>query len=422
MASQQHPLVQKLIDKFSNSRDFTISFILHVILVAVFGTTVLFQAVQEPPDFEGESGGFVGGEANAPAPPPDAQQQVPQTPNITVTPTSSTVNTITTVAASPMNFTMAPMVVTQVAPIAPSATQMSAPKPAGVSSDGLSGAQASAIKAFTGGWGKGSGSGTGTRNREFEFTAYIGQYAGGNWNSTIQMTGGKIINGSLPNLLDFMSIQSKNKVKTNYKNVQAIKLDSDDLFKYKPPFIFLTGTRDFKLSEKEVENLQKYVRLGGAIWGDSSVPGRNSRFDIAFRREMKRVIPDVDKEWEALPPNHPIFAQAYFQEIKEIPPGLNFYKEPIYALKIYGEIAIIYTANDYGDMWQVGLDEKLGIDTRVNEHGASVAINRAIYDNRDTYLRNISPKSLTETYKFGTNLVIHLLTRWETKTRTASSL
>jgi len=420
----KNPFVQKVIDKFSNSRDFTISFILHVILVAVFGTTVLFQAVQEPPDFEGESGGFVGGDANAPAPPPQAQQPVPQTPNITVTPTqtASSVSAITTVAPSAMNFTMAPMVVTQIAPAAPTAAAMAAPKPTGVSADGLTGAQASAIKAFTGGWGKGSGSGTGSRTREFEFTAYIGQYAGGNWNSTITMTNSKIENGSLPNLLYFMTFWSKNKVKTNYKNVMAIKLESDEIFKVKPPFIFLTGTRDFKLSEKEVENLQKYVRLGGAIWGDSSVPGRNSRFDIAFRREMKRVIPDVDKEWETLPANHPIYSQAYFPEIKEIPPGLNFYKEPIYALKIYGEIAIIYTANDYGDMWQIGLNDQGQVDMRRNENNAYAAINQTVWDNHETYLRNITPQSLALTYKFGTNLVIHLLTRWESKTRTAASL
>jgi len=421
MPSAKQPLLQKLIEKFSNSRDFTISFILHAILVAVFGTSVLFQAVQEPPDFEGEGGGFVGGEATT-APPPTTQQQVPQTPNITVTPTTSTVNTITTVAPSAMNFTMAPMIVTPVTPTAPPDTQMAAPKPSTVSGDGLTGAQASAIKAFTGGWGKGSGSGTGTRNREFEFTAYIGQYAGGNWNSTIQSIGGKIENGSLPNLLYFMSSWSKNKVKTNYKNVKAIKLDTDEIFSVKPPFIFLTGTRDFKLSDKEVENLQKYVRLGGAIWGDSSVPGRNSRFDIAFRREMKRVIPDVDKDWEELPTTHPIYAQAYFPEVKNIPPGLNFYKEPIYALKIYGEIAIIYTANDYGDMWQVGLTEQGQVDMRRNEKGTPVAINEQIWNNRETYLRNITPESLITTYKFGTNLVVHLLTRWENKTRTASSL
>ena len=44
--------------------------------------------------------------------------------------------------------------------------------------------------------------------------------------------------------------------------------------------------------------------------------------------------------------------------MKEVPAGLNFYKEPVFAMKIYGEIAILYTANDYGEMWQVGLDQQ----------------------------------------------------------------
>ena len=423
MPSAKNPALQKLIDKFSNSRDFTISFVLHVILVAIFGTTVLFQAVQEPPDFEGEAGGFTSGEATVAAPPPQNTPQVPTTPNIAVTPTSNPVNTITTVAPSPVNFTMAPMIITPVNTTTAPSTEMSAPKPATVGSDGLTGAQASAIKKFTGGWGKGTGSGTGVRQREFEFTAYIGQYAGGNWNSTIRVVNNKIENGSLPNLLYFMQSRSKNKVKTNYTNVKAIKLDTDEIFSVKPPFIFMTGTRDFRLSEKEVENLQKYIRLGGAVWGDSSVPGRFSRFDIAFRREMKRVIPDVDKDWEVLPINHPIFAsQAYYPEIKEVPTGLNYYREPVYALKIYGEVAIIYTPNDYGDMWQVGLNDQGQIDTRRDVNYQFVAINQVIWDNRVTYVRNISPDSLSNTYKFGTNVVIHLLTRWENKTRTATAL
>ncbi len=424
-STSSNDLVQKLIDKFSNSRDFTISFILHAVLVGIFGTSVLFQAVQEVPDFEGESGGFVGAEADAAAPPPQTTQQVPQTPNITVSaaPTAtSTLSAITTMAPSPVNFTMAQMVVAPVQAAAPSAVQMSAPRPTAGAS-GLSGAEAAAIKSFTGGWGKGIGSGTGTRTREFEFVAYIGQYSGGNWNSTVRIVNNNITSGSLPNLLYFMSSWSKNRVKTNYKNVKAIRLDSDELFSVKPPFIFLTGTRDFRLTEKEVENLRKYVRLGGAIWGDSSVPGRNSRFDIAFRREMKRVIPDVDKDWEELPTNHPIFARdAYFPEIREVPPGLNFYKEPVYVLRIFGEISILYTANDYGDMWQVGLNEQGQIDMRRNVQGQFVAINDVIWNNRETYLRNISPESLAKTYKFGTNVVIHLLTRWESKTRTATSL
>jgi len=427
----QSPL-QKLVDKLRNSRDFTISLLLHVILVSIFGGTVLFQAVQEPPDFEGGGEGFVGSSEPVAAPPQQTQVMPPtQDMSVMATPVNtSAVNAITTTAASPMNFNMSQMVMAPPAPAAP--TAMAAPKPAAPAAGPaaqMSTADASAIKAFTTGWGKGSGSASGTRSREFEFVAYIGQYGGANsgWASTISTVGenkGVINNGSLPNLLAYMSTRSKNKVRTNYDKVKAIKLDSQELFSVKPPFIFLTGSRDFRLTEAEVENLRKYVRLGGAIWGDASVPGRNSRFDLAFRREMKRVIPDKDKDWEELPKNHPLFdaRQAYFPEVTAVPPGINFYRESVYTLKIYGEVAIIYTANDYGDMWQIGLDANGKFDMRTNEKNEYVAQNRNIWNNRDVYLRNISEPSLDLTYKFGTNLVLHLLTRWEAKVKSEPAL
>jgi len=432
----QSPL-QKLLDKLRNSRDFTISLLLHVILVSVFGGAVLFEAVQEPPDFEGGGEGFVGSSEPVSAPPQQTQVATPtQDMSVLATPVNtSAVNAITTTAASPMNFNMAQMVMAPPAPAAP--TAMAAPKPvappAGAGMQ-MSAADASAIKAFTTGWGKGSGSGSGTRNREFVFVAYIGQYgaADSGWDSTVSTIGasrvidGVINNGSLPNLLYYMSSRSKNKITTNFDKVKAIKLDSQEIFEAKPPFIFLTGSKDFRLTDAEVENLRKYVRLGGAIWGDASVPGRNSRFDLAFRREMKRVIPDKDKDWEELPKNHPLFdaRQAYFPEVTTVPPGINFYKEPVYALKIYGEVAIIYTSNDYGDMWQIGLTQDGKVDMRrdASRNSAFVAINQQIWDNRGSYVRNISVPSLDMTYKFGTNLVLHLLTRWDSKVKSAPAL
>ena len=237
--------------------------------------------------------------------------------------------------------------------------------------------------------------------------------------------------GALPNLLEFMSQESRDKIKTNYNKVEPLALDSEKLFAAKPPFIFFTGSRDFVLTEKEVANLQKYVRLGGAIWGDSSVPGKGSRFDIAFRREMKRVMPDKDKDFEALSPNDAIFRRTpYFPEVKQQPPGLNYYEEPVYVMRYFGEIAIIYTANNYGDMWSFGIKQKgpreWEINNDRNARGERVALNWELYMNNGLYIHNANPlpplASLMDTYKFGTNMVIHLLTRWEDKLRSAPRL
>ena len=431
MDSPEPPtLLEKLVDKFNSSRFFTISFVLHVLLVVIFGGTVLFEAMQEPPDFEGGEGGFLTGGEVAP-PPPSATQAQPQETTFTVsTPSmqSSTLAAITTTGQNPLSFSM-DAIITPSSMIKPNLPAAAA-SPAKASAAAMSGAVAGQIRDFTGGWGKGSGSGTGTRQREFQFTAFIAQYRGGNWDSVYRVKDG-LPRGALPNLLEFMNKASRDKVKTNYKNVQPISLASDKIFATKPPFIFFTGSQNFILSQKEVETLQKYVRLGGAIWGDSSVPGRGSAFDIAFRREMRRVIPDKDKGFEALPMDDPLFTRSpYFKEITKVPSGINYYDDPVYVMRYFNEIAIIYTSNDYGDMWEFGVKQvnrtKWEINNDINEREERVAVSWDLYINNGIYIHNVNPlpplEGLLNTYKFGTNMVVHLLTRWEDKLRSAPRL
>ena len=436
-APEKNSLLDRLIEKFNNSRFFTISFVLHVLLIVIFGGTVLFEAMQEPPDFEGGEGGFLAGGEEM-APPPSAAQVQPQETTFTVTTPAvqnTTVAAITTTGQNPLNFSMDAIITpsTMVKPSTPTTAVTAAPT-AAAGAAGMSAAAAGQIREFTGGWGKGSGSGTGTRQREFDFTAFIAKYSGGNWNSVFRVVD-NIPQGALPNLLEFMSKESRDKIKTNYNKVEPVSLDSDRIFAAKPPFIFFTGSQDFTLTDKEVANLRKYVRLGGAIWGDSSVPGRGSPFDIAFRREMRRVIPDKDKDFEALSPNDAMFRRApYFPEIKQQPPGLNYYEEPVYVMRYFGEIAIIYTANDYGDMWEFGIKQKSPREWEINadrdespgKGNTFIALQWDLYIDNGIYVHNANPippiASIMDTYKFGTNMIIHLLTRWEDKLRSAPRL
>jgi hypothetical protein len=280
---------------------------------------------------------------------------------------------------------------------------------------------AQGIKGFSSGWAKGGGgAGSSVRERKFEFTAYLAKYQGGDWDCTVRMNGSNITGGSLPNLLFVLGQLSRDKV---HANPQAIPLDlaSQDIFAKKPPFIIFTGHRDFHLTDQEVENLRKYLRLGGCLWGDSSLPGEHSAFDIAFRREMKRVLADKNVDWQAIPSDHPIFTNGYFQDIKQVVSGMNYYQEPLYCLKQYGQIVVLYTANDYCDMWQFGMTGDLKFDTRRDEHLNYVAMNRSMWERRNLYFRNIDEKSVGDTYKLGMNIVIHLLTRWEDATRNVAA-
>ena len=416
--SKRHSL-RDLQKRLFNSRFFTVSVLLHFVFVLTFGSTALFNRYVEPPDFTGgEPGVFVQDATNLPPPPPT--KPTPDTPSMQVNtpasnPNTPTVDAITTANPSAVTFSIPQISTPQIAPNLEMGS--SAPKaPTGTTP--LTKIQAQNIRAFTGGWiKKGSGGpGSSIRQREVEFVAYLAKYSGGDWASTNQIKDGKtIIKGSLPNLLYLMNNMSKDKIHAS-PIAQPLDLASDEIFAKKPPFIFFTGHRDFVLTEKEVENLRKYINLGGCIWGDSSLPGRRSRFDLAFRREMRRVIPDADKDWEVLDARHPLYTNTknmYYQEIKAPPAGINFYKEPVYALKFANEVAVIYTANDYGDMWQIALDANAKLDWSRDDEGRLIAMNEFMWDRRATFYRGINERSVFDSYKFGTNLVIHLITRWE---------
>src|SRR5258708_27223359 len=88
MDSPPTNFVQRIQAKLAESRFFTFSLLLHVVIVIMAGSVVIFKHIADPPDFAAEGGsGLVADEAvSAPPPPsPEVQQQ-------TFTPTQPTVN------------------------------------------------------------------------------------------------------------------------------------------------------------------------------------------------------------------------------------------------------------------------------------------------------------------------------------------
>ena len=435
-SSRGRSFISGVVALMSRMRYAAFSGLLHVVIVIILGSTVLYRRYVEPPDFTSPEAGLV--TDDVPAPTPETAAMQIQNPDLSKTATTSTAAAaaastaattsaqmalVTTTASTSNTLNMASLATPEVTlNLKPgSAGVLPSSAPVGV---GLSKLQATRIAAFTGGWAKGGRAAMGQplKSRAFEFTAYLAKYAGGDWDSTVWLDGDSVRGGSLHNLLFIMSRMSHKKIHANPQPV-PLDLSSDEIFKQKPPFIWFTGHRDFVLTDLEVVNLGEYLRAGGCIWGDSSLPGQRSRFDIAFRREMLRLLPELNKRWEPIPTSHAIYTNTYYTEIKGVAPGMNFYDEPIYGLKGFAnELAVIYTANDYGDMWQFGIDEKGEFDLSRDEKHRLVAINEPMWNRRGIYFRNIEPKALMDTYKFGTNIVIHLLTRWETHLRFAPTM
>ncbi|HPA18801.1 MAG TPA: DUF4159 domain-containing protein [Verrucomicrobiae bacterium] len=414
-------ITKKLRERILGARFFVGALFVHAVLFLLFAGVVVFEAFSPRRQLEAFSlivGDGLGEAPPMPPPAPTKKQDFQVNINKASQPQELKVKEIIT-AVTP-NLTPNQSFV-PTAPALPTAANITG----GAAASSLTGNIGSlgkqalmGIKNFQKGWikNRGSGSGTGPRGIVAEFTVHIGQLSSGGDSLAFVRFGEdkkEIIGGSVPNLAEMINRFSKGKIKCRVQGA-VLRLDSPEIYETKPPFIYITGRSDFKLTDAEVLNLRKYLLLGGCIWGDNALPGKRSRFDIAFRREMKRVIPDADKPFEPLADTHAVYNSLGYFRLPGAPAGLNFSHWPVEAIKIDGIEAVIYTVNGYGAMWQVTFDETLQkIDNTIMQRAE-----KDFWEYRKIFYRNLNEETLNESYKLGINIVAYLLLRYETKLRT----
>ncbi|MFH1970038.1 MAG: DUF4159 domain-containing protein, partial [Verrucomicrobiota bacterium] len=353
----------------------------------------------------------------APPPPPMPKQETKaETKEVKVTTTAAAIKTTVTriTVAAPAEFvrkeTLNVMPVLKMAEVKVR-TDMSK------KIEGARIARLQGVAKFQKGWGV-TGSKRSTRAK---FTIFQAKYLDGDWYCNSDSTvGGPCVPGcgSLQNMMLQIRAWSRDRIDAQVVP-EVLDIGTDKLFTLKPPFVYLTGHKNFRLADNEVKNLRDYLTLGGAIWADSALAGRRSRFDIAFRREMKRVLPDRD--FEIVPENHEMF-DTFFDNIG-LPTGMNNYHEQIEMINIGGKLAVLYTLNGYGHFWEARLNRDGKIEWgRINlaargeplhfywVMGPHVDYPRS----EDTIIyRNITDETTRNAYKFGINVVVHLLTRYQ---------
>jgi hypothetical protein len=256
-------------------------------------------------------------------------------------------------------------------------------------------------------------------NIKAKFPVYLASYADGDWGCNTYIIDGKINAGSLSNLVNKINEWSHGNI-TGYVVPDPLDIGGPELLAKKPPFIFFTGHKDFILTGEEIQNLRDYLQIGGAIWGDNCLAGRGSRFDVAFRREMKRVVPDADKNFEPVSMDDPIFVKSW-NVISKLPTGMNYYAEPVEHLDIDGKLAILYTPNDYSDLfcmnilpgdasyappfWNIGIG--IPPNTLYTDHDFD--------SKKDIFFRNFQLSSCLAVQQLGMNIISYFITRWNDK-------
>ncbi len=140
---------------------------------------------------------------------------------------------------------------------------------------------------------------------------------------------------------EFLSAVQQNTAIRTERRFKSIKLAGNDLFRY--PFAVITGEADFHFTQQERENLKKYITNGGFLLASAGCS--SSKFDRAFKREMKRIFGnDCFKD---LPMNHPVFSTV--NDIQRLELKKVSSAPKLVGLEINGKIAVIYSHHGLND-------------------------------------------------------------------------
>lgn len=123
----------------------------------------------------------------------------------------------------------------------------------------------------------------------------------------------------------------------------------DDPALWDEPLVWMTGHYDFELTPAEVENLRSYLQRGGTLI--ASAAAGLSPFDVAFRREIRKVLPEADLL--PLPPTHRVFSGGWnpVHDVEYTPTALRddpTLDRPVFEVMFQDHhIAVFYTPFDF---------------------------------------------------------------------------
>jgi len=140
---------------------------------------------------------------------------------------------------------------------------------------------------------------------------------------------------------NFLSdVAEQTNLKVN-KKFCPVRLDAEALFDY--PFCVMSGNESFALTQKERDQLRKYLTQGGFLLVS---PGcSDEKWDKSFREEIKVCFPEYPLE--KIPMTHPIFSLVNpISELKE-KHGRTVSLE---GLQINGRLVLVYSAEGLNDV------------------------------------------------------------------------
>ena len=182
------------------------------------------------------------------------------------------------------------------------------------------------------------------RMRAYEFTFARLRYDSGDWDYNP-----KVCANVLDAVLQYTDIPVQ-------QQEVVITADSADLQAY--PFVFMTGHKLVRFSERERQGIVRYVENGGVLFSDDCNHDVNGLYAKSFRAEMQRAFGDGPDVLAKIPNRHALYS-AFFK-FPDGPPqtshelngwGDNIVHDWLNGIERRGRLGVIYSSKDYGCEW-----------------------------------------------------------------------
>jgi hypothetical protein len=136
-----------------------------------------------------------------------------------------------------------------------------------------------------------------------------------------------------------------------------------------PPFVYMTGSGDIRLSNSDIEILREFLLNGSLLFADAG----SGRFHGSFRALARRLFPG--NELRVIADDDPIF-QIPFSFPHGAPPLWHHGGRNALGVKVKNRWVIFYHPGDVNDAWKEGHS---GMDPKLAKRSYQLGVNIVYY-------------------------------------------
>jgi hypothetical protein len=138
---------------------------------------------------------------------------------------------------------------------------------------------------------------------------------------------------------------------------------------YAPPFVYLTGSGDIRVSAGDVKILREYLTGGGMLFADAG----SAAFDRSFRAFAPQILPG--HQLLVIADDDPLFLMPYTFP-HGAPPLWHHGGKQALGIKYRGRWVVFYHPGDVNDAWKTGYS---GLTRQQAEGGFQLGVNIVYY-------------------------------------------